>query len=177
MTETSLDNTSPVLSIIVNVYNMRREARRTLQSLTADYQRGVATVEYEVIVVENGSAEPLSERFVASCGPQFTYMYIRDAAPSPIGAINRAARQARGTYLGIMIDGARIVTPGLIRYAVCALRAYRNPFVYTLAWHLGPDVQSNSIPRGYSKSVEDQLPICRLQGRHSSGSMLPIQVV
>ncbi|HAU37823.1 MAG TPA: hypothetical protein DCX07_08915 [Phycisphaerales bacterium] len=48
---------TPTLSIVVTVYNMRREAPRTLRSLTPEYQ-GVDAETYEVIVVENGSSEP-----------------------------------------------------------------------------------------------------------------------
>ena len=42
------------LSIIVNCYNMRREALRTLYRLSADYQREVSVLEYEVLVIDNG---------------------------------------------------------------------------------------------------------------------------
>ena len=43
------------LSVVVVFYNMRREAERTLQSLSRAYQRGIDDLDYEVIVVENGS--------------------------------------------------------------------------------------------------------------------------
>ena len=46
---------APELSVVVVVYNMRREAMRTLQSLSRQYQRDIDDVRYEVIVVENGS--------------------------------------------------------------------------------------------------------------------------
>ena len=43
------------LTVVVVFYNMRREAARTLQSLSRAYQQGIDDVGYEVIVVENGS--------------------------------------------------------------------------------------------------------------------------
>ena len=43
------------LSVVVVVYNIPREAPRTLFSLSADYQRHIAPEDYEVIVVDNGS--------------------------------------------------------------------------------------------------------------------------
>ena len=43
------------LSVVVVLYNMKREAARTLLALSRSYQRGVEGLSYEVIVVENGS--------------------------------------------------------------------------------------------------------------------------
>ena len=38
-----------------------------------------------------------------------------------------------------------------------AFRAFPNPFVYTLGWHLGDAVQNVSIETGYNQAVEDRL--------------------
>ena len=43
-----------MISMVLCVYNMQREAPRTLQTLSKIFQRNV-TGDYEVIVVENGS--------------------------------------------------------------------------------------------------------------------------
>ena len=43
------------LSVVVVFHNMRREAERTLHSLSRAYQRGVDDLDYEVIVIDNGS--------------------------------------------------------------------------------------------------------------------------
>ncbi|MBV9065146.1 MAG: glycosyltransferase, partial [Methylobacteriaceae bacterium] len=45
----------PQISVIVVVYNIPREAPRTLYSLSAAYQQNIAAEDYEVIVVDNGS--------------------------------------------------------------------------------------------------------------------------
>ncbi len=74
------------------VYNMRREAARTLHSLSRSYQRGVEDLDYEVIVVENGSDpdQRLGEEFVRSFGPEFRYIDLAgEASPSPAPAVNR----------------------------------------------------------------------------------------
>ena len=54
---------------------MSREAARTLHSLSRAYQEGIDDLDYEVIVVENGSApdQRLGEEFVAGFGPEFRY--------------------------------------------------------------------------------------------------------
>jgi len=144
------------ISVIVIIYNMLREAPRTLQSLSSRYQN-VNEDEYEVIVVENGSSVPLSEECVRSFGSKFRYFYLRDASPSPAAAINFGVKQARGEAVGIMIDGARILSPGILKYARRAFHAYENPFITTLGWHLGPDVQFRSVERGYNCESEDEL--------------------
>ena len=47
------------LSIVVATYRMQREAPRTIASLLPPRQRGVDGLDYEIIVVDNGSPEPL----------------------------------------------------------------------------------------------------------------------
>ena len=147
----------PIISVIVVIYNMRREAKRTLFSLSSQYQQDVKESDYEVIVVENGSTEPLTEEFVKSFGSNFRYYYINNASPSPVPAINFGARKAKGKILGLMIDGARMLTPGVIKYAMLASRSFHNPIIVTLIWHLGPDVQHLSIKNGYNTEKEDEL--------------------
>ena len=45
----------PKLSVVIAFFNMRREAARTLYSLTTDYQRDIGIDDYEVIVLDSGS--------------------------------------------------------------------------------------------------------------------------
>ena len=49
------------LSVVVVAYDMARELPRTLRSLSTPYQRDLESADYEVVVVDNGSPEPLSE--------------------------------------------------------------------------------------------------------------------
>ena len=44
-------------TVVVVFYNMRREAERTLRSLSRGYQEGLDEVSYEVLAVENGSRD------------------------------------------------------------------------------------------------------------------------
>ena len=145
------------LSIIVVVFNMQREAPRTLHSLSCRYQRDVQSLNYEVIVVDNGSAQPLPAALMAELGPEFRYLQMDHPSASPAAAINTAAATARGRLLGIMIDGARILSPGVLVSAVRASRLAEHPVVYTLGWHLGHDLQSRAATTGYNQTVEDQL--------------------
>jgi len=145
-----------MISMILCAYNMRREAPRTLHTLSKEYQAGVEG-EYEVIVVENSSSLPLSEEEVCAFGPEFRYIYFDEGLVSPVRAINYAVSQARGEIVCIMNDAGRMLSPGIIKTAEAAFRAYPNAVVTALSWHLGPDVQMTSVTKGYDTKEEDRL--------------------
>jgi glycosyltransferase involved in cell wall biosynthesis len=148
---------TPRLSIVMVVYNMRREAPRTLFSLSPDYQDGVSADDYEVIVVDNGSQRPLAEEEVTGLGHNYRYLAIENAHPSPAAALNHGAALSQGRHLGLMIDGARLATPGIIREALQCLDSHERAVVATLGFHLGPDLQSISMVHGYDQKTEDRL--------------------
>lgn len=147
----------PGLSVIVVFYNMSREAPRTLYSLSSTYQQHVSEEEYEVVAVDNGSRTPLSEAAIKSFGANITYINITNASPSPSRAINIGVDNAVSSYIGIMVDGARILSPGTIRRALDCAHYFNNPVAQTLGMHLGPDIQTKSIRHGYNTTIEDQL--------------------
>ena len=102
------------LSVVVVFYNMRREAGRTLHSLSRAYQQGIDDLDYEVIVVENGSDDDqkLGDELVRSFGAEFRYVDLgAEADPSPTRALNRGIALASGDALAFMIDGAHVLTP------------------------------------------------------------------
>ena len=146
----------PTLSVVVAFHDMRREAPRTLHTLSPAYQRGVAADEYEVIAVDVGSEPPLDEALVRAQGDHFRLLRF-PRAPSPAAAINAAVRESRGAAVMACIDGARMLTPGILRLALAALRGYADPLVATLSWHLGPKVQNESMLEGYDQTSEDRL--------------------
>jgi hypothetical protein len=147
----------PTLSIIVVVYNMRREARRTLYSLSRKYQKEIEDLNYEVIVVDNGSSEPLGKEFVREFGENFSYLYLEEAPASPARAINVGAQRARGEVLAIMIDGAHVLTPKILYYAMWAFQIHSNPIVAPRYWFTGPGQQGETVRDGYGPEEEDQL--------------------
>src|SRR5687767_10230179 len=118
---------------------MAREAPRTLHSLSADYQRHIDPDDYEVIVVDNGSSPPFDPRTIDGLRGNFRFIRIDHASPSPARAANRGISEARGEVIGVMIDGARIATPGLLHFARHGARLYPRAVVASLGWHLGLD--------------------------------------
>jgi glycosyltransferase involved in cell wall biosynthesis len=147
----------PQVSVVVVVHNMQREAERTLYSLSAAYQRDIDADDYEVIVVDNGSDPPLDPAIFNRLSGNFRVIRLHPAPPSPAHAINLGLASARGDVIGVMIDGARIVTPGLLHYARTGVAMFPGAVVATLGWYLGYDQQRWSIECGYSKAREDAM--------------------
>ncbi|PWE18736.1 hypothetical protein DDZ18_03850 [Marinicauda salina] len=147
----------PQLSLVVAAYNMARELPRTIYSLSRDYQRGIGPLRYEIIVVDNGSSVPVDEAELKAIAPETRVIRIDDASPSPSSAINAAVRTARAPLIGLMIDGARLASPGLLKYALNAHRIDPQGLIGTYGFHLGPDVQMKSVFEGYDQEVEDEL--------------------
>lgn len=146
----------PKFSFIVAAYNMKREIERTLDTLSRDYQRDVEDIPYEVIVVENGSPEPLDGAAIER-RPDTRYLYVDSNSPSPVSALNQAASIARGEVIVLMVDGARMLSPGVVSWAHKAYEVFEDPVVSVLGFHLGFEIQAAAAKKGYCQKVEDQL--------------------
>ncbi|CAA0097075.1 Uncharacterised protein [Halioglobus japonicus] len=145
------------LSVILIAYNMAREIPRTLQGLARNYQHEAESLDYEVLLVDNGSPVPLDPVSWAHLDVPVRLIRLENASHSPARAINVGLEAAVGEIVCLMIDGAHILTPGVFRMALASYAAFESPVVATRYFWLGPDTQNDSITQGYSKSVEDQL--------------------
>jgi glycosyltransferase involved in cell wall biosynthesis len=148
----------PRLSVIICTYNMAREAPRTILSAASPYQKNIDPGDYEVIVVDNGSTQPLRDADRNNL-PQSVMLYsMPNPQPSPAFALNWAAKElAKGDILLFAIDGARIFSDRLCATALEAHDLALDAFVYTVGFHLGPKLQRFSIAEGYNQAVEDKL--------------------
>ncbi|SFK88185.1 Glycosyl transferase family 2 [Rhodanobacter glycinis] len=144
------------LSIIVNFYNMSREAKRTLASLSRDYQLDCTDLDYEVLCIDNGSSPPLDADWVMGFGPEFRLVRPSRHHPSPCGALNEAALMACGRYLAVMIDGAHVLSPGAFREALAAWRERPEAVIALRQWFIGGDQRWLTLV-GYTREMEDKL--------------------
>jgi Glycosyl transferase family 2 len=150
--------TEPSLSIIVVSFDMPRELPRTITSLSPHLQRDIAAADYEIIVVDNGSANPPRAEDVAAWSPNARLMTMGDEAnASPVEAINAALTTCRGDLVGVFVDGARMASPGVLAGAIAAAKLHPAPAIGVLSFHLGPDVQSRTVQAGYDRAAEDRL--------------------
>jgi cephalosporin hydroxylase len=148
------------LTVVVVFYNMRREAKRTLHALSRSYQEKMQDRTYEVIAIENGSADDqkLGAKFVEQFGPEFHYIDLGDRArPSPVTALNHGVALGRGRAFALMIDGAHVLTPGVLHFGLAGLETYAPAIVATQQWYVGPGQQSEAMDNGYDQDYEDRL--------------------
>jgi glycosyltransferase involved in cell wall biosynthesis len=148
---------TPSLSVVVVAYDMGRELPRTLRSLSPALQRGVDADDCELVLVDNGSPEPVPEQVIACFGGHVRSVRIDDATPSPARAANVGLAEARGELVGLIVDGARMASPGLLAAAVQAARVAQRPVVASLAWHLGPHRHMVAATSGWDQAAEDEL--------------------
>ena len=152
-----LPTVKPKLSLVVIGYNMARELPRTIRSLSPAMQRDIDPREYEVILIDNGSTQAFDEGELRRFLPDLVVHRLENATVSPVPAINFGLARARGDLVGVCIDGARMSSPGLLAKALAASRLYERPVIGTIAFHLGPEVQMESVKRGYNQAIEDEL--------------------
>jgi len=147
----------PELSIVVIAYDMPRELPRTMLSLSPAMQAGVSPDDYEVIVLDNGSSRKFDIEQCRSKGLNLRVEECEPGDPSPCRAINRGLALSRGDVCGVMIDGARMASPGLVAGVLRARRLHDRPVISIMGFHLGPDVQVKSVHHGYNQQEEDRL--------------------
>jgi len=144
----------PQLSVVLIVYDMPEQAENTIRSLLPGYQRGVDGSEYELVVVENASANTLNSVFLRGLPSNVQYHLRAQPEPSPAAAINFGASQARGDILCIMIDGARMVTPGVVYNLLAAHRSFPRAVASVPGYHLGRELQQTAVGSGYDRDTE-----------------------
>src|SRR5215470_2618589 len=148
----------PKLSVVVVCYEMAAQIKNTLHSLLPPYQRNVSIDEYEIILMDNGSAKMLDEP-TRKISPNLNYVYLSpgEASPSPAAAMNRGVALSRAPLLCLMIDGARLVTPGVLSWGMRLLSLAPRAMVEVRGWHLGPKWQPESVMEGYDSQQERKL--------------------
>ncbi|MET1073821.1 MAG: glycosyltransferase [Umezawaea sp.] len=145
------------MSLVVVAYDMARELPRTLRSLSPERQVGISAGDYEVIVVDNGSPGPVA-REVADVGGTRVRVERLDPAPvSPARAANLGLRLAQGSLVGLIVDGARLASPGLLAGARLAARLADQPIITAPAFHLGTVPHMRAAEVGYDQAAEDEL--------------------
>ncbi len=155
--ELSVASAQPLISIIVIVYDMPFQALNTIASLSADYQQGVKEADYEVLVVENESPNLISDEVVQLLPENFRYIKRAESHSTPVYAVNYGASQAIGKHICLMIDGARMLTPGVVKNLILGHRLHDNAVVSIPGYHIGHELQQEAVKSGYGVESERSL--------------------
>jgi hypothetical protein len=136
---------------------MARELPRTLRTLAPTYQQGIEDGDYEIVLVDNGSSRPVDEAMLAAFPGRLRSVRIDPAPPSPARAANFGLDLAEGEFVGLIVDGARMASPGLLADARLAIRLAERPIVATPGYHLGFTRHMQAQDEGYDQETEDRL--------------------
>ncbi|UOM37206.1 hypothetical protein [Acuticoccus sp. I52.16.1] len=146
----------PQISVVVIGYRMRRELPRTVASLAPAYQH-LDPQHYEIELAEMPSDETLTEADRAGFPTNLRYTLESENFPLPV-AINRAVRRTRGTHVLICVDGARILSAGILQRARQTIRISQRAVMAVHGRHLGRRPQQVAVPDGtHSAAIEDGL--------------------
>lgn len=148
---------APDISLVVCAFDMARELPRTIETLSPGYQRGIDGLVCEVVVLDNGSTPPVDAAALAGVLPGIRVIRPATVSPSPVAAINAAVAMTRAPLVGLFIDGARMASPGMLALANAAWRQDPARAIGTPGFHLGPEVQMQSVAKGYDAAAEDAL--------------------
>jgi len=148
------DDPAGLTSFVLIAYDMPAQAENTIRSLLPDYQRGVRLEDYEVLIVENQSANNISQDFLETLPHNFSYHLRQETQPTPIHAINYGIQQAKGRNICVMIDGARLLTPGVVRNTILGHRLSPQAIVTVPGYHLGFELQQKAVGSGYDTEQE-----------------------
>lgn len=163
----------PLLSVVVIGWQMPRQLANTVYSLSGAYQRDADPSDWEIILVENRSHHLADRRLLARIAPNLRYFLRNEKLSTPVNAINFGAAKARGEFLAIMIDGARMVTPGVINHTLQCFRAAPRAVVGMPGYHLGDSLQQESSLAGYDEAREGEL-LASVDWRHDGYRLFDI---
>lgn len=150
----SKKNNNPIISIVLVSYNMMRELPRTVYTLRAPYQKYIDNDEIEILIVDNGSREKID---MFHDYDNVRVIYNDEISVSPVKAINKGISEARSDLIGAMIDGARMLSPGILHYAIKGNELYSRAVISTFGFLLGHEPQITNIKKGYNQEQEDKL--------------------
>jgi len=145
------------VSFVLIVYDMPAQAQNTVRSLLPDYQLDACLQDYEVLIIENESANTMPREFLAGLPPNFTYHLRKEPQPTPVHAVNYGIERARGENICVMIDGARLLTPGVLKNTLRGHRISTRSIVTVPGYHLGFELQQKAVGSGYDSEHEQSL--------------------
>ncbi|WP_417461656.1 glycosyltransferase family 2 protein [Kordiimonas sp.] len=98
----------PLVSLIIPTRDMRRLTRNCVRSILAKTRYK----NYEILIVNNDSQKPATHRFLENIGRNAKVRVLDYPGVFNYSAINNfAAREARGSYIGLINNDTEVITP------------------------------------------------------------------
>ena len=106
----------------------------------------------------------------ASARSSTTSTSASESSPSPANALNRGLELARGRAVAVMIDGAHVLTPGVLHFGMLGLSTYAPAVVSTQQWYVGPGEQNEAVSKGYDEGLRGPALRARSSGPSTATS-------
>jgi len=146
------------LAVVAVCYNMPGQVRNTLRSLLPAYQQQIDPESYRVRLMDNGSDHPLPEDHWRVWGNvEYEYTSPQAVTGNLAVALNRGVAATDSNLICLILDGACLMSPGLLHWGVELASLWPRTLVDVRCWHLGPKLQMQSRREGYTPQVEAQL--------------------
>lgn len=113
------------LSVIIPCYNSGKYLQDALDSVAGADNAG--KYKLEVIIVDDGSTDPLTKDLLAACANRYTVIYKENGGPA--SARNAGIRQASGEFL-LFLDSDNRIRKQLIDASIPVLRSREADIVY-----------------------------------------------
>lgn len=152
--ESSQDSKFDGITLIIAAYNIPQQLQRTLTSCTAIYQN-VDPSNLEVIIIDNGSDVPLQKSDFPNF-PRVSKVIRIDGRSSPVFGMNVGIEEAKYSTVALMIDGAHMLTPGVIGNAKSIIDLKRRAVINVPQYILGCESQNlRSVENAFDREAED----------------------
>lgn len=148
-----MDAGSSLLSVVVMLDGISRQAENTLHTLSPAYQKNVAPSDYDVVVVERPSRDVLGAEAVRALLPAARYLLAAEG--ESLGAtLSLGIHASRAPLVGLLFDGATMVTPRLVEHALLSARVFEKPIAAVPGYQLGKEPQHLHATTGYDERAE-----------------------
>lgn len=148
---------APKLSVVIVAYKMASQIENTLFTLSVAYQKGVNASDFEIILIENESDDMISKQNIRRLGQNIRYFRRKEESQSPVNAVNYGVSKASAKHVAIMIDGARMLTPRVLKYMIEISSHQSNYVISVPGYHIGRKLQQEAVNEGYGQVEEARL--------------------
>jgi hypothetical protein len=145
------------LSIFVIVNQMTEQALNTIYSLSSHHQEDVTEQDYEVIVLEIPSSRPLDKNRLYKMGRNIRYHILDEKEESVAFAVKEGIKLTHSKFISIITDGGMVVTPGVVRAILDAIRLNGNAVVAVPAYDISVDTRKMPVRGSHNLVAQTHL--------------------